>query len=151
LKAARTGDAAAAASALAELISVNDGADEPNKIIEMQLSALVKFAQGKRDEALAIMRNATQREDAMPVEFGPPAVLKPTHELYGELLLEAGKPGEAYQQFTAALKLAPRRARSLVGLARSAKTMGDTVAANKASAELKEDWHRADKGVGLDT
>jgi tetratricopeptide (TPR) repeat protein len=147
LKAARTGDAAAAASALAELISVNDGADEPNKIIEMQLSALVKFAQGKRDEALAIMRNATQREDAMPVEFGPPVVLKPTHELYGELLLEAGKPGEAYQQFTAALKLAPRRARSLVGLARSAKAMGDSVAANKAFAELKEVWHRADKGV----
>jgi predicted Zn-dependent protease len=83
----------------------------------------------------------------MPVEFGPPAVLKPTHELYGELLLEAGKPREAYQQFTAALKLAPRRARSLAGLARSAKAMGDSVAANKASAELKEVWHRADKGV----
>ena len=32
---------------------------------------------------------------ALPFEFGPPFVDKPTHELLGEILLEAGRPQAA--------------------------------------------------------
>lgn len=150
-RAIRKGDRAAASEALAEMVKANTaagaGGDEVDLILEKQLAALVRFSEGKRDEALSLTREATRREDSMPLEFGPPAVVKPSHELMGELLLEIGKPKEAYAEFARALELAPKRARSLLGLARSAKAMGDAAAAEKAQADLNAVWHRADGPV----
>ena len=37
------------------------------------------------------------------VAFGPPDVVKPTHELLGELLLAQGKAAEAQQEFARAI------------------------------------------------
>ncbi len=148
LRAARKGDAAAAAKALAALSQANaESVDEPNAILEKELTALVRLAEGKRDEALSLMREATRREDAMPFEFGPPAVIKPSHELFGEMLLEAGKPKEAHAEFTRALALAPKRARSLLGLARASMAMGDSPGAARTYAELRAVWHRADPAI----
>ena len=118
-----------------------------NAILELELTALVRLSEGKRDEAMTLMRDATRSEDAMPVEFGPPAVIKPSHELFGEMLLEVGMPREARAEFNRALELAPKRARSLLGLARAAKAMGDSVGASKAYDELQAVWHRADPAV----
>ena len=39
-------------------------------------------------------------------------LIKPTHELFGEILLRAGKPQEAAAQFRTALLRQPNRARS---------------------------------------
>ena len=83
----------------------------------------------------------------MPEEFGPPAVIKPSHELFGEILLEVGMPQEARAEFNRALELAPKRARSLLGLARAAKAMGDSAGAAKAYADLLAVWHRADPAI----
>jgi predicted Zn-dependent protease len=151
LRAAKKGNAAGAAAALANVSKANAarGAslEEVDVILEKEMTALVKFAEGKREEALSLMREATQREDSMPFEFGPPPIIKPSHELYGEMLMEAGKPKEAHAEFLRALELAPKRARSLLGLARAAKAMGDSAAAAKAHAELQAVWHRADPTV----
>ena len=84
---------------------------------------------------------------ATPVEFGPPAVIKPSHELFGEMLLEVGMPREAHAEFNRALELAPKRAHSLLGLARAAKAMGDSVGAAKGYTDLLAVWHRADPAV----
>ena len=151
LQAAKKGNAAGAAAALANVSKANAarGAslEEVDVILEKEMTALVKFAEGKREEGLSLMREATQREDSMPFEFGPPPIIKPSHELYGEMLMEAGKPKEAHAEFLRALELAPKRARSLLGLARAAKAMGDSAAAAKAHAELQAVWHRADPTV----
>ena len=80
----------------------------------------------------------------MPLEFGPPDVVKPTHELLGELLLAQGKPAEAQQEFVRALGLTPRRTPSLLGLARAATAAGDTAVANQAFADLGSIWRHAD-------
>ena len=93
------------------------------------------------------MREATAQEDSMPLEFGPPVVLKPTHELFGEMLLEMGRAKEAHAEFTRALQLAPKRARSLLGLARAATAMGDSAGAAKNYADLRAAWHKADPGI----
>jgi hypothetical protein len=45
--------------------------------------------------------------------------LKPAHELYGELLLKAGKTEEAGRQFKLAFERAPGRALSRRGLAQA--------------------------------
>ena len=46
---------------------------------------------GGRDRALALAREAAAAEDAMSFEFGPPDVVKPTHELLGDMLLASNR------------------------------------------------------------
>ena len=83
----------------------------------------------------------------MPFEFGPPVTVKPSHELLGELLLQLGRPQEAEVEFTRALGLAPKRTRSLIGLARAATAARDSSTAARATVDLQSIWHAADPGV----
>jgi hypothetical protein len=56
----------------------------------------------------------------MPAEFGPPAVVKPSHELLASLLLERRRAAEAVTEFRRALQLGPGRSAVLeVGKMRS--------------------------------
>jgi tetratricopeptide (TPR) repeat protein len=116
-------------------------------IVERQLRALAMLDRGAADSAVALLRDATAREDAMPVDFGPPALVKPSHELFGEILLQLRRPREAEAEFQRALTLAPKRARSLLGLARASAAAGDERTAARAYAELRQIWHRADAGM----
>ena len=59
-------------------------------VLERQLRALLLLEDGKRADGLALLREAAAMEDAIPVEFGPPDIVKPTHELLGEVLLAFG-------------------------------------------------------------
>ena len=113
-------------------------------ILDRELRALILFEDGKRNEALALLREAAKLEDGVPMEFGPPDIVKPTHELLGELLLRMNQPADAKAEFERALSLAPGRARSLLGLGRAALAAGDTTVARKALGELKRNWHAAD-------
>lgn len=116
-------------------------------ILEKELRALLRQADGSLPEAISLMREATAMEDAIPFEFGPPAVAKPSHELFGEILLQAGRPREAQAEFVRALRLAPRRALSLLGLGRAAAGAGDGVTAARAYGDLRDIWHGADPGI----
>ena len=80
----------------------------------------------------------------MPVEYGPPADVKPPHELLGEILLRAGRPREAQREFSRQLRLSPKRALALLGLGRAAAAAGDRVAAAQAYRNLRGIWHLAD-------
>jgi tetratricopeptide (TPR) repeat protein len=113
-------------------------------VLEQELRASIMWSEGKRNEAIALLRRAAKTEDALPMEFGPPDILKPTHELLGELLLASGQAKEAQKEFEQSLKLAPGRALSLLGLGRAALASGDTTVARKALADLKRNWHAAD-------
>jgi len=75
---------------------------------------------------------------------GPPEMIKPSHELLGEILLRAGRPQEAAQQFATSLERHPMRARSLLGAARAAAQNGDRAGAAEAYAKLLEIWAQAD-------
>ncbi len=55
----------------------------------------------------------------MPVPPGPPPVIKPAHELLGELLLRAGRRDDAARRFAAALFRHPGRRQSVEGAERS--------------------------------
>ena len=83
----------------------------------------------------------------MSFEFGPPAVVKPAHELSGELLLAAGKPADARREFEASLSHDPGRALSLLDLARAEAAAGDAVASKETSAKLAKQWTSADPDV----
>jgi cytochrome c-type biogenesis protein CcmH/NrfG len=79
--------------------------------------------------------------------FGPPDIVKPSHELLGEQLLALGRPADAKHAFQRSLALAPRRLRSLLGLHRAASAEGDTVVARHALDDLRAMLKRADASL----
>jgi tetratricopeptide (TPR) repeat protein len=81
------------------------------------LRGLLAIADGRADAGLAILREAAAAEDAQPFEFGPPHILKPTHELLGEELLRAGRTDEARAVFQRAVERTPGRTLAVRGLA----------------------------------
>jgi tetratricopeptide (TPR) repeat protein len=116
-------------------------------ILHKELRALLLLVDGRKDDAVRLLREAAAEEDTLPLEYGPPDVVKPTHELLGEVLLGLGDGRGAQEEFERALRLAPRRALSLLGLSRAATMTGDREAAARAHAELRRIWHRADGDV----
>ena len=56
---------------------------------------------------------------AMPAEFGPPAIPKPSYELLGDVLLRLGRKAEAAEAYRSALAAAPGRRLSERGLVAS--------------------------------
>ena len=153
LSALKRGERAGAERALADLASLNDNRaspapgrerDEVPDILQMELQALMRHAGGALEDAVRLLREASALEDRVAGEFGPPADVKPVHELLGEMLLEAERPREAQSEFARALELAPKRALSLLGLGRAAAAAGDRATAGRAYGELQQIWHRAD-------
>ena len=114
------------------------------QIMEKELQAAILNAQGKKDDALHLLKEATTVEDSMTFEFGPPLPVKPSHEMYAEYLLEAGKYKEAQDEFNKTLARAPRRSQSLAGLAKAANQTGDSQVAKEAQSELQNIRRKAD-------
>ncbi|HEV2718739.1 MAG TPA: hypothetical protein VG323_01875, partial [Thermoanaerobaculia bacterium] len=83
----------------------------------LELRASMAMAHGDAANALRLAAQAAQSEESLGVPSGPPDTFKPAHELYGELLLRAGKKKEAAEQFRVELTRTPNRAAALAGLA----------------------------------
>jgi tetratricopeptide (TPR) repeat protein len=117
------------------------------EIVETELQALIHLAAGKSGEAVNLMKEATAAEDSLSFEFGPPIPVKPSHELFGEILLQLNQPAEARKQFELALDRAPKRVLSLLGLARAAAKSGDQATAQQTYDDLRRIWRKADAGL----
>ena len=86
-------------------------------ILTREVMAWSAQADGKSDEAVALMREAADDEDAiekLPVTPGP---IVPAREQLGSLLLEQNHPGLASKEFETALANAPGRRGALQGAA----------------------------------
>lgn len=81
-----------------------------------ELRGMLAIATGKADDGVATLRAAADGEDAMPFEFGPPAIAKPTAELLGEQLLTLGKKDDARAAFERAAQRTPGRTAVVAGL-----------------------------------
>ena len=66
------------------------------------------------------MKEALAIELSLDPPSGPPEPIKPSFELYGELLLEQGRAKDAAAQFEQSLLRMPNRRASLQGLSRTA-------------------------------
>lgn len=109
-------------------------------VLEKELEALIRLEEGKMDNAMHLLKEAISIEESMRFGYGPPEPVKPAHELFGEMLLDLHRSEEAQQQFQLALARAPKRALSLLGLARAAARAGDRTAAQHAYTELRAIW-----------
>jgi tetratricopeptide (TPR) repeat protein len=145
----KRGDRSAAEAALDELRAVAVPAEDAAKLQVMtgELEALLLLDAGQTETGVAVLEAAAAIEAAMPVEFGPPMIVKPSFELLGEVHLALDRPVEAQQAYEQALALAPRRALSLMGLVQAAAAAGDEKTAARTRAALREIWHRADPGL----
>jgi predicted Zn-dependent protease len=117
------------------------------QVMENELASSILLTDGKTAEALNLMKAAVAIEDKTPYEFGPPSPPKPAHELLGEMLLNLGQPQLARVQFELALLRAPKRALSVLGLARSFTQSGNRNAARETYTDLRRMWSRADPAL----
>ena len=82
-------------------------------------------AEGRRDEAVRILRAAAELDERTEKHPVTPGAILPAREQLGELLLLLERPAEALTEFEASLRRAPRRLAGLHGAARSARLAGD--------------------------
>jgi tetratricopeptide (TPR) repeat protein len=94
------------------------------------------LAQGKSDEALALMRSAADVEDRNEKHIVTPGRILPARELLGEMLLALGRPADALKEFEAVQTREPERFRSYYGAAQAAAQSGDTVKAKRYFTKL---------------
>jgi tetratricopeptide (TPR) repeat protein len=88
-------------------------------------TAWVAQAEGKKADALALMRSAADLEDASEKSVAMENRLWPMRELLGELLLEQNEPALALKEFETSLGEARNRLRGFYGAAKAAEKAGD--------------------------
>jgi tetratricopeptide (TPR) repeat protein len=143
---AQSGDAASAGKEIAELERLtNLGTQmkdaywtEQVEIQRLGASAWAARAEGKNDEALSLMRSASQREDATEKAAVTPGPLKPAREQLGEMLVLANQPAQALKEFEETLTREPRRFRAVYGAAHAAQLAGDRIKARHYYQQLVE-------------
>ena len=145
--AARNRDTPRAKAALARLAEIEASVVVPpgeydwrkHVAIERRIAeAWLAFAEGRKDDALRMMRGAADLDDATEKHPVTPGAILPAREQLGELLLELGRPPEALAEYESSLKRAPRRLAGVYGAARSARLMGDAVKAGRYYAQLAD-------------
>ncbi|MGH8762513.1 MAG: hypothetical protein ACREUR_04695 [Nitrosospira sp.] len=115
------------------------------EIQRLEIAAVASVSKGKLDEAIKSMEQATAVEQSLPPLPGPPPLIKPSHELFGEILLQADRPADAGKQFGTALLRHTNRARSLLGAARAAAGQGNREGAINGYSRFLHQWEQGDR------
>ena len=82
---------------------------KPYTIMEKEVRAVAQLARGQKEEAARLAKEAADLDLGMSPPSGPPDPIKPATELYGEILIEAGQPGQAAAAFEKSLERTPNR------------------------------------------
>ena len=136
--AARSGDLEQAETEVRRLQRLEDNQRQQNtergafiaEIIAVErekAEAWVKHAHGDDLTAIAEMKKAAEADE----KTGGEGVKAPAYESLADLLLEAGRPAEALQEYERSLQLAPNRFDGLYGAARAAEAAGKPDVAQK--------------------
>ena len=129
---------AALTESLAKEEHPNLEAENYAAVEEQQLSALLLIAHDKKDQALQLLQQAAHAESAIPFQFGPPAIPKPTNELLAELLIDLHKPADAEKVLTEQLSHTPGKTQVLTLLHEAAQQAGDRSTAVSAEAQVTQ-------------
>jgi hypothetical protein len=153
LGAARSRQIAAAREDIARLTALRDALEIAKDAywaaqVEIQrrgATAWVTLAEGRHAEALTLMREAADLEDATEKAAVTPGPIKPARELLGEMLLQLARPADALAEFEIAMKKEPNRFRALYGAAQAATAAGQTKKAASYYATLITVCSKADR------
>jgi tetratricopeptide (TPR) repeat protein len=132
LGAVHTNQPGAAEAALKSLTAIRDTLLNQKDLykanqVQIQLKASeawILFKQGKKQEALTAMAEASDLEDNTEKSPVTPGEVLPARELQGDLLLEMNEPGPALVAYEADLVKHPNRFNGLYGAARAAERSG---------------------------
>jgi tetratricopeptide (TPR) repeat protein len=124
LSAAKLGDLATANVAIDKLKAMRTQAEsgsnayraKPFAIMEKEVAAAVASAQKDPVSAERLLKEATAIELTLDSPSGPPEPIKPSFELYGDLLSELGRTQEATTQYQLSLQRMPNRRAAMQGL-----------------------------------
>lgn len=139
LGAARAGNAAQAKAEIGRLADLQKRLDERGEkywsgqtaIHIKTIEGWVAKAEGRNADAIKILREAADMEDATEKHIVTPGPLMPVREMLAELMLEAGDAKGAYGEYVKTLEREPGRRRTLQGAAMAAEKAGDTSNAQK--------------------
>ncbi len=148
---AHIGDIEGARKAIARMQQLRDATkgskfDYFKSHLDLQMqaaSAWVAAAEGKKNDAIDMLRRSADAEDILGKHPVSPGALVPIREQLGSLLLEVGQPAEAQREFEAALKIYPGRFRGLYGAAQAAELAGDNQGANRYYTKLAAQTSKA--------
>lgn len=109
--------------------------------------AWVEFKPDQPDAAIALLRRAVELEANVDKEAVTPGEVLPAGDLLGDMLLEAGRPGEALAAFEAVLAASPNRLNTLYGAGLAAERAGDLAKARHHYAQLVQVAADSDSGI----
>jgi predicted Zn-dependent protease len=118
----------------------NPDAGKGDRVMAMELAALVAEAKGQKDQAIALLKDAVKIEESMRPPNGAADPVKPSHEVLGEVLFRAGQAKDAAEAFDASLLRMPNRARALMGAAQAHAAAGNAAAAAARHSTLMRFW-----------
>ena len=87
------------------------------KVLECELQAMLALHNKDEKTAEKWLLEATLMEETTAFTYGPPNIVKPSFELYGEWLLGQDRKDEAKGQFEKVLERAPKRRLAMKGMA----------------------------------
>lgn len=96
---------------------------QETEVMELQLKAMQAWQKKDAMATEKLLKQAVQLQSIVGYAYGPPTVVKPAFEMYGEWLLENNRPKEALEQFEASLKAAPNKLLSLKGMDEAKKML----------------------------
>ena len=152
LGAARSGAVLEAQNEVEKLIELRDALlqakqDYWAKQAEVQrqtAQAWLEWAKGNGEEALALMRSATDLEDSTYKHPITPGQILPARELLADLLQELHLPAQALAEYETALRLTPNRFNALYGAAQAAELAGSREKAQGYFLQLVANCQQAD-------
>src|SRR6266550_2133326 len=141
---AHIGDLDGARKAIGRMQQLREATKEPKfdyfkNHLDLQMqaaSAWIAASEGKKSEAIEMLRRAADAEDILGKHPVSPGAFVPIREQLGSLLLEGGQSKEAQHEFEVALKIYPGRFRGLYGAAQAAEQTGDKKNASRYYAKL---------------
>src|SRR5881398_380538 len=148
---AHTGDLDGARKAIARMQQLRDATKDPKfdyfkNHLDLQMqaaSAWVAASEGKKNEAIEMLRRAADAEDILGKHPVSPGAFVPIREQLGSMLLEVGQAKHAQQEFEAALKIYPGRFKGLYGAAQAAELTGDNEKASRYYTKLAAQTSKA--------
>jgi tetratricopeptide (TPR) repeat protein len=105
-----------------------------------ELRAWVAFAEGRRDDAARLMRDAADRQDAR----GKGEVEVPAREMLADMLLELERPQDALVEYERSMTIDPNRFNGLFGAASAAEEADNLDLARKYFTRLVDNCKGSD-------
>jgi tetratricopeptide (TPR) repeat protein len=141
-----TGDLGGVHKSIARMEELRDAMVDPRyayfrRQLEVQLLAVngsLARAEGRNDEAIALLRYAADEDDTLGKSPVSPGNLVPVRELLGDLMLDLDRPAEALAAFERSIELNPGRFNALAGAGRAAELAGKSGVARDHYRHLLE-------------